>query len=174
MSPGAILIGTGLLVLTVLFVADPLISKKKMKTATAGNKMPAVPNHYAESLIALRDLDFDQRTGKITDEDYANLRTELLVKASRELQAKDQQENELDALLEDAIRNRKNGNLPGRTCKQCGSMQKTTDRFCSACGVSLTPMCQYCGHDIRPGDLFCTSCGQSVKSVQQPQVEAVR
>jgi double zinc ribbon protein len=173
MSLGAILIGTGLLILSVLFVANPLVRKKGKKKTIASKKLPTTSNQYEETLVALRDLDFDQRTGKITDEDYANLRAELLVKASRELQARNQQEKELDALIEGAIRGRQKEKLSVRTCKQCGSNQKTTDRFCSACGASLTPVCQNCGHEIKVGDLFCTGCGQSTKSVQQPQVETV-
>jgi ribosomal protein S13 len=173
MSLGAILVGTGLLILTALFVANPLVNKKGRKTTAASTKLPTISNQYAETLIALRDLDFDQRTGKITDEDYAKLRAELLVKASRELQVKNQQEKELNDLIEGAIRSRKKEKQPARTCKQCGSNQKTTDRFCSACGASLTPVCQNCGHEIKPGDLFCTGCGQPTKSIQQPKVETV-
>jgi len=173
MSLGAILIGTGLWILSAFFVTAPLVNKKGKKMTAASKKLPAISNQYEETLIALRDLDFDQRTEKIADEDYANLRAELLVKASRELEAKNQQEKELDSLIEGAILARKKGKSSARVCGKCGNKSKTTDQFCSTCGASLNPVCQNCGHEIEPGDLFCTGCGQSTKSIQQSKVEAV-
>jgi len=70
MSIGAILVGTGLSILSVFFVAAPLVNKKGKKPASADIKTPAISNQYEETLIALRDLDFDHSTGKIIDEDY--------------------------------------------------------------------------------------------------------
>lgn len=173
MSIGAILIGTGLSILSVFFVAAPLLNKKGKKPTSASKKTPAISNQYEETLIALRDLDFDHSTGKITAEDYVNLRAELLVKAAKELEAKVQKEKELDALIENAIQSRKKDKPAARICGKCGSKSKITDQFCSACGVSLNPVCQNCGHEIEPGDLFCTGCGQAIKSIQQSRLEAV-
>lgn len=147
MSIGAILIGSGLLGLSIFFVTLPWVDKKNKKPLPSIKKATTT-DQYEETLVALRDLDFDHTTGKITDDDYSVLRAELLVKASQELEARKQKEQEFDSLIENAIENRKKA--------------KSASQFCSKCG-----------HAIDPTDRFCTSCGQPVKRLKQSNAEVI-
>jgi hypothetical protein len=146
MSIGAILIGSGLLGLSIFYVTLPWVDKKSKKPLPSAKKATTT-DQYEETLVALRDLDFDHSTGKITDDDYSTLRAELLVKASQELEARKQKEQEFDSLIESAIQTRKKA--------------KSSSQFCGKCG-----------HAIDPSDRFCTACGQPVQSLRKAKAEA--
>lgn len=168
MSLGAILVGAALLIICIPFVADPFLHKKK--TTTRPDKKTASPsNPYTQTLTSLRDLDFDHHTGKVSEEDYARLRAELLVRAAKELETKNQREQELDSRIENALRARRKS--VARVCSQCGNEQKTEAQFCGACGAPLEAVCPNCGRKIEPHNLFCTGCGQSLKGMTTPKTQ---
>lgn len=173
MSIGGMFIGLMLLVMTIPFILNPFLQKKTPRVSALARKLNKVPDLYADALAALRDLDFDHRIGKLTDQDYETLRADLLARAAQELEMKKQQELELDASLESKIQARKKEKLANRSCKQCGIRLTATDVFCSACGATSKQVCQNCGHEIESRDLFCVGCGQPTRSVQTPRPEAV-
>lgn len=173
MSLGSIFIGTMLLILTIPFIANPLLNKKGKKAIAVSKQPVLIANQYDNALLALRDLDFDYHTGKLTEEDYAALRADLLVRAAQERDAKTKQENDLDALLENTILAHKKIKSLTRVCGQCGASQSLENQFCSACGSTLNPVCRNCGSKIEPADLYCTRCGQSTKLPATPKAETV-
>src|SRR5512147_690599 len=87
MPVSSILLGLTLAILVVPFVAEPFLRRpgqgRKLKTASAPMGEAATKE---AALVALRDLDFDFHTGKITDADYAPLRQELLGAAAQAAQ----------------------------------------------------------------------------------------
>src|SRR5512136_187223 len=89
MSIGSILIGLLLFAATIPFVAKPLLGQKRLKPAIAGSAKVSNADQHQAALLALRDLEFDHRTGKVTDEDYAGLRADLLAQAAVTIDAKD-------------------------------------------------------------------------------------
>lgn len=174
MSLGAMFVGLALFALVIPFVANPFMQKNGRRGSTISTrKKTEAPDRYTETLSALRDLDFDQRTGKITKEDYDILRAELLIRASGELETKKQLEMDLDSKLERAILARKKEKLSTKACKKCGKKLNATDLFCSDCGEPSQPFCQNCGHELQVDDMFCVGCGQSTKSVHTAKTEAV-
>jgi ribosomal protein L37E len=54
----------------------------------------------------------------------------------------------------------------GKTCSTCGTLNKDTARFCSACGNKLYIVqkntCSACGSENPLGARFCNSCGSSL------------
>lgn len=157
MSIGSILIGLLLLVATIPFVAKPLLHQKRLKLAIAGSAKVSDADQHQASLLALRDLEFDHRTGKVTDEDYAGLRADLLAQAAATIDVKDKRAANVDALIEQAVRGRRQTNVDslieeavrsrrqthgeGQTanfCPKCGRKARADDRFCAGCGASLT------------------------------------
>jgi rRNA maturation endonuclease Nob1 len=177
MSLGAIIIGTGLLILAIPFVAKPLFSKKGKKPGAVikSELVPPDQNQYEETLVALRDLDFDHRTGKLTEEDYTNLRADLVVKAASELDAKKLHDHEVNSRLEAAIQARRQAKPVTQTCSKCGSSQSATDKFCSVCGASLEDsVCPNCGKRIQPNNLYCPGCGHRIVSQAISEVETAQ
>ena len=45
------------------------------------------------------------------------------------------------------------------TCPRCGSPCAPEQKFCGACGASLTFGCPRCGAAVAPQSRFCTNCG---------------
>ena len=167
MSLGAIFIGLALLVPALIFVVEPFRFKNMRQKVTSIKNPAKISDRYSETLVALRDLDFDQRTGKVTDQDYAVLRSELLTKAALELEIKKQKEQELEERLELSIQAHKKGKSSAHTCAKCGLRINPSDLFCSACGAPQKPACTNCGHAIGTSDQFCVGCGQPVKPREQ-------
>src|SRR5512138_1139928 len=109
----SIVIGAALLGVAAVFVYRPFQGTGQRGQ---GRKEAAVqPQARRESLLsALRDLDFDYKTGKVSEEDYGPLRAQLLAETaglSRQEQDKDDQ---LEALIQ-SRRSRK----AGANCSQC-------------------------------------------------------
>ncbi|VAX14931.1 hypothetical protein MNBD_NITROSPINAE01-577 [hydrothermal vent metagenome] len=78
--------------------------------------------------IALKDLDFDYKTGKIDDEDYQEMKGRF-------------EFNALAALKE--IEDYKKGewvpNTPqNRVCPKCGAKALESHKFCTQCGTPIT------------------------------------
>ncbi len=156
MSAGSILIGLLLFAATIPIVIKPLLNQKRLKPAMAGSAKVSSADQHQASLLALRDLEFDHRTGKVTDEDYASLRANLLAQAAVTIDAQDKRSVDLDALIEQAVRSRRQTPVDSlieeairrrrknqveaqavNLCPKCGRKARADDRFCAGCGASL-------------------------------------
>lgn len=105
-----------------------------------------------QALIALKEIEFDLATGKLSDADFAELKRKFTSEAVA------------------AIREEKGetaGAAPvqapaGVACPRCGPRPEGDARFCSTCGSSLGGMaCAGCGGAIEPGARFCAGCGRA-------------
>jgi len=161
----SILIGLLLIGASVSFVTFPFWQKRQKQ----------VMNHKAEvqnqeqresTLSALRDLDFDFKTGKVIEEDYTPLRARLMAEAAQHIEQQKEQDDQLEAL----IQSRRAARQPTSKCDQCGTPVQANQRFCSKCGSSVNhELCSSCGRKFQAGDLFCSSCGNKI----EVQMEAV-
>lgn len=77
---------------------------------------------------ALRDLEQDFETGKVSEEDYRSLRDDLRSRAALLLQ------EEREAQVPSAASLRL---LESPRCPACGATPRSGDRFCAACGAPL-------------------------------------
>ena len=162
----------------LLAVAYPILSKGSARkpATTAQESLDELLGQRDAAMQALRELSFDHRMGKISDEDFAMFELSLKQHAADTLRALDQWEaqtaDDLDADLELAIAARRS-HLAASTqaCPSCGRPAADEDRFCAACGAPLEPppvavaeqaTCPKCGRRAEPGDRFCAGCGQSL------------
>ena len=76
-----------LILLVVLWVASPLISKRRNKTAVVRDA--SLSGAYERALVAIRDLDEDFSTGKIEAEAYQREREAWLQRGIAALRALD-------------------------------------------------------------------------------------
>lgn len=126
------------------------------------------------AVAALREIEFDRETGKLSDDDYAELKTRYTREALAELRAADAREAVVagvgaaplsvvseDASLdpvEDAIR-RARANQ--RSCGVCGPRPEPDATYCSSCGRYLPGCCARCGTSVDlVGSRFCGGCGE--------------
>jgi len=133
---------------------------------------------------AIRDLDFDRETGKLTAEDHRVMRARLTAEGVAVLQELDRLlelaspedleaeiERQVAALRAQRARSGRERVTRRRVCPECGQPAQEDALFCVACGASLGQSCPSCGTVFEPGDRYCRVCGVAL-SVPQPS-EAV-
>jgi ribosomal protein L40E len=111
----ALLIGTALAVASLCFVLYPLfradISVAQRNPASGARNAKPRQSHAVD---ALRELEFDRQTGKISDSDYEPLKARYTEQALAVMRA---------------------GNAP--VCEKCGPRPEREAEFCSNCGAGL-------------------------------------
>jgi hypothetical protein len=122
-----------------------------------------------QALLALREIEFDRATGKLSDDDYTELKQryeERALTAIREeeavLDARDADTAEVDDPAERAVLQMRAAKE--RECQSCGVRPETGAVFCSRCGRSLLsenaqPRCWMCGADLESDASYCCACG---------------
>lgn len=158
----ALLLGTVLAVGALAFVMWPLL-----KGGLRSEPMLLAPEQAPEAsaLEALREIEFDQATGKLSPEDYAALKATYTPRALAELRAREAgtAESPAAAAVEDAaealIARMKQG---GAVCPNCGPRPEADAKFCSDCGRALGAACAKCGAGLPAGAKFCVDCGSAV------------
>ena len=155
MQISALIIGFILLGAALAFVIWPFWEKRKkgVKDSTIADV-----NRRESVLAALRDLDFDFKTGKVSEEDYQPLRAQLLAEAAQYIESEKTEDEKLEALIQARRKTQK------IECEHCGAPVEADQKFCSKCGsVAKTESCPSCGKKIRTDDAFCSSCGTKLE-----------
>jgi ribosomal protein L40E len=106
----ALLIGTALAVASLCYVLYPLY---RADAAPVARATPAT-KRQSPAVDALRELEFDRQTGKISDADYESLKSRYTAQALMAMRA---------------------GNAP--ICERCGPRLEADADYCSKCGATL-------------------------------------
>ncbi len=83
------------------------------------------------AFVALKDLEFDYKTGKIDEADYASLKARYEAEAVRVMKRLD------DAAKGQPAASAKRIDGKARFCASCGAKADEGDRFCAACGQPI-------------------------------------
>ena len=152
----ALAAGTLLAVGALAFVLYPLFFETRRRPTTV--RVPA--SDEGSAIRALREIEFDKATGKLSDTDYAELRRTYGAKAVSELRgggapkaaapvADDPVEARVAAYR--AVR---------RECRSCGLRPETDAIYCSNCGTYLDEKCPGCDSAVSETSAgFCSRCG---------------
>ena len=158
----ALVVGTLLAVVGLAVVLYPLFAEE-----TAPRVAPAAPERAEvgereRAVEALREIEFDRETGKLSDVDYAELKAAYTQEAIAAMRA----EESAAALASPAdpaeavvlaYRQRV------RDCGRCGPRPEPDAVYCSSCGGYLAGRCGHCGSAVtEPGAAFCTGCGHAL------------
>jgi RNA polymerase subunit RPABC4/transcription elongation factor Spt4 len=140
------------------------LGKKRLKSLSGYKKSHRSQNSYEQTLLALRDLDFDHQLGIVAETDYQQIRTQLLAEAAQAIEQAVPEDKDLEQIIETAVRDRRRhiGNGQGQ-CDYCGALLDPTDKFCTACGSEAGSSCPQCQQYVEPGDNFCASCGAQLE-----------
>ncbi len=169
----ALVIGTLLAVGALGFVLYPIFFADSQAVApvNARRATSAVrEGDMRESAVAaLREIEFDRATGKLSDVDYRELKDEytrqaILAMREADRTASDPPAGSVDSGIEDdeieaAVRAYRAQHL---TCPTCGGGPRPESDavFCSTCGQYLHDRCADCGAPVVALDArYCTSCG---------------
>ncbi|MCO4100058.1 MAG: zinc ribbon domain-containing protein [Gemmatimonas sp.] len=173
-----LVLGTGLALGALTLVLAPLLSAIDSPTTPSPNAVKAVRKKKSRkgdepsmAVSALREIEFDRETGKLSDRDYADLKQRYTRAALAELRAADAREgvttattvsasptidSSIDA-VEAAIA-RAAGNV--KCCGVCGPRPEPDAIYCNSCGRFLPGSCGSCGASVDlVGSRFCSGCG---------------
>ncbi len=165
----ALFVGTLLAVGALGYVLFPLLAGAMpralpSRARTAAREAGATEG---EAVTALREIEFDRVTGKLSDADYEELKaryTGLAVQAIRAADVVSAGPAPAPAPPEDlaeaailAYRARI------RRCGTCGPRPEPDATYCSSCGAFLPGACGSCGTPVtESGAAFCTACGRQL------------
>lgn len=170
MDIGSIFLILAVLVPVVLYVARPLMERSATVVTTEEHDYSALLAERDRILNAVQELDFDQTMGKVSDEDYPVLRTNLMRKGAEVLRQIDEYESEsegtippADDRIEAAIAARRKAALPADPDDELEALianrrrsQKENDQ------PKASGFCPQCGNCVQETDRFCPKCGESL------------
>ena len=107
----ALLVGTALAVASLCYVLYPLF---RADVAMLPRPLSDTGRRQSSAIDALRELEFDRQTGKISDADYESLKARYTEQALAVMRAGD-----------------------ARVCERCGTRPELDAEFCSQCGARL-------------------------------------
>jgi formate dehydrogenase maturation protein FdhE len=118
-------------------------------------------NDEGSAVAALRELEFDRATGKLSDADYADLKARYTRSAiaamRREANAGASAALPTDAEVEAEVRAYRQ-RLAG--CPTCGPRPESDAVYCSNCGRYLNDRCATCGAPVVALEArYCNNCG---------------
>lgn len=169
-----LVVGTGLALGGLMLVLWPLMGDQsglardtEREAKRAARRAQSPPEEASDGAVAaLREIEFDRATGKLSDLDYAELKTRYTSAALAELRAQvpaatiaTGDVSSLSA-VENAIRRAKANQ---RSCAVCGPRTEADATYCSSCGSYLPGACKRCGAQVElEGSRFCSSCGEQL------------
>jgi hypothetical protein len=119
-----------------------------------------------QALIALREIEFDRATGKLSEDDYLSLKAKYEAAALAAIQAEERSPRPL--VTGQAPEHPSPPPEAGHAmCPACGPRPEAAPVFCSSCGRSLVaqgrgPRCWHCGAGLPDDARFCAECGGAV------------
>lgn len=135
------------------WVGYPFLNPRKFDSFTGPTSEGTLADlniEKEEIYSAIKEMEFDHKMGKLSEEDYLDLREKYSEKAIGSLQRIDELERKegLSENIEDEIEkevlvirgNRQKGGSKRRKalfCTQCGKRRSPGDYFCSWCGTRL-------------------------------------
>ena len=111
MEISSIFVGFALFVASLAYVSLPF-RQKRLKTTSGASAHATQKGQRDAVLSALHELDFDFKTGKVSEEDYQPLRTQLMAEAAQYIEAEEKDAEQLEAL----IRTRRAAQQQGYKC----------------------------------------------------------
>jgi hypothetical protein len=154
----ALVVGTVLAVGALAFVLYPVFFGSPYPVVSAAI-MPRQSDREA-AVAALREIEFDKATGKLSDVDYAELKgryTEQAIVAMRVETSAAAASVPNDDEIEAAVRAYREGAC---ACPTCGPRPEPDAVFCSNCGRYLRDRCAGCGAPVDALDArYCIRCG---------------
>ena len=124
------------------------------------------------AVAALREIEFDRETGKLSDSDYADLKRRYTPAAIDEMRAAKAAKESVKAsasptessdLVEAAIAR---AHAQQKSCADCGPRAEPDATYCSSCGGYLAGHCAACGAAVEmASSRFCSNCGEHLFTV---------
>lgn len=161
----ALVVGTLLAVGALAYVLYPLlVGPVPVRRVTPRARSTKSAEH--EAVAALREIEFDRVTGKLSDADYEELKSRYTARALEAMRASAAAQPTAgsalpaDEAIEAAVRAYRERM---HSCATCGPRPEPDAVYCSNCGRYLPGACEGCGATITErGAAFCAGCGRQL------------
>ena len=154
----ALVLGTLLAVGALAFVLYPLFFGVKRRPM-----LSAIPrlNEGESAIAALREIEFDRATGKLSETDYAELKTRYTREAIAAMRRKDAAGVAAADAPEDEVELAVRAyRAEHPVCDIHGPRPEPDAVYCSECGRYLHDRCAGCGAPVVERDArYCVTCG---------------
>jgi hypothetical protein len=156
----ALVVGIAVLVL----VLEP-VARGDVTAAPVSDPEDVEDTPRGRALSALREIEFDRATGKLSDADYEMLKARYTARAlevlRREASTAQPPAGDLESQVAARVAAIRGGGQVAH-CPSCGPRPEADAVFCSNCGqaIGATPHCRQCGAALVAGSRFCESCGR--------------
>ena len=137
-----VLLGAG------LFMFEPFMRRGAV---VIGDDYDETPLHHLLSrkdsiYLAMKDLEFDYQTGKLSDDDYGSLRQKFVAQAATVLEEIDDMRPGKKGGAKAGAKKKaaatativKTDEAGEQTCDECGFAYSDGNKFCQSCGAELT------------------------------------
>jgi hypothetical protein len=161
----------------ILFVMLPVLRGDWATMGRSDDEVTEVDARKQAALRGLRDAEYDYRSGKIDQEDYQVLKSDLARQALEAMEeesaagraadegtataeaegrskgsagkgAQSASSDAQDDRLEAEIARVRKGMAEGRTCSGCGHLNVKKSRFCTSCGARLGEVVTTAGNPV--------------------------
>lgn len=171
MDIGAFLLLAALFIPLAMYLAQPFTEKRRPRARSEEDHRRSALMAERDSILdALQELDFDHSLGKVPEEDYPQLRAELLQKGAAILKELDSLESASDAedaehRLEAAIaaRRAKRVETDSESESEEDDLESLIAARRRARKEKSAGFCPNCGHPVLQTDKFCPHCGHALK-----------
>jgi hypothetical protein len=162
------IVGIALALMALAIVLAPVFSDAppvEIRTALRSKPKLEIDDEPVpgSAIEALREIEFDRATGKLSDDDYDGMKARYTVQALSELREQDATRSPRGAVATttDLAERMVKKYRPGSTiCHTHGLRPEPDALFCSECGSYLPGKCEQCGTPVTAaGAHFCTGCG---------------
>jgi hypothetical protein len=125
----------------LLFLLQPVVKGIHASLEREDAEVTEAEARKRVALLALRDVEYDFLAGKLDEQDYRSLKSELTAEALDALEAdeaaRDGSGSDVDEEVEDEIARIRETLRGGLACAKCAYNNERGSRFCSACGQAL-------------------------------------
>ena len=157
----ALIIGTVLAIAAMGWVLAPLFRADAGRAVAPYSPVrPDVPARRERAVEALREIEFDRATGKLSDADYEMLKARYTRQAVAAMRSESGAAAVDESEIEAAIRRAREAQANVPACTVHGRRPEPDAIYCSECGRFLGGACAHCGATpSAPGARFCEGCG---------------
>ncbi len=124
------IIAISLAIVAAIYISYPFFqSRQKRISFDLNHRAEELEARKAQIYAAIKDIDFDYQMGKLSEEDYQELRSQYKAEAVQLLKQMDQ--------LKRPRGKKHKAKAAQAFCAQCGARVNPNDRFCANCGAPL-------------------------------------
>jgi len=129
----------------ILFMIQPVVKGLHASLEREDDELTDTEARKRVALLALRDVEYDFLAGKLDEDDYRAMKSELTAEALAALEADEAARAESGGTatasatedLEEEIARIRAHIRSGLVCSSCGYANEDGSRFCSSCGTAL-------------------------------------